>query len=226
MKLHWSPRSPFVRKVMIVLNETGLRDRVECVRSTVAFAAPPNEVVLADNPLGKIPTLVLDGGIAIFDSTVICEYLDGLHAGRKFFPEDPDQRLKQLRWQALGDGMTDMLLLWRTELTRSSGPDDVIVAAFERKLRAVMARLEVEAGELMATPLGIGQTAIVCALGQLDFRFIDNRWQQAFPSLAVWHETMLNRPSIQSTIPRDDPSPAKVNANFDASAPIIDFMGT
>jgi glutathione S-transferase len=82
MKLHWSPKSPYVRKVMICAHELELTDRLELVRS-VAAMLKPNERLMIDNPLSKIPTLVLDDGFAIFDSVVICEYLDTLHGGRK-----------------------------------------------------------------------------------------------------------------------------------------------
>ena len=87
MKLHWSPRSPFVRKVMIAAHETGLVDRLTCVRTVVAMTAP-NATLLPDNPLSKIPTLVLDDGSTLYDSGVICEYLDTLHDGPKLFPAD------------------------------------------------------------------------------------------------------------------------------------------
>ncbi len=80
MKLHWSPRSPFVRKVMIVAHETGIADRLQCVR-TVAAMMKPHAELMVDNPLSKIPTLVLDDGTVLYDSAVICEYFDGLHSG-------------------------------------------------------------------------------------------------------------------------------------------------
>src|SRR6202041_4025060 len=103
MKLHWSPRSPFVRKVMVVVHELGLADRVICVR-TVAASTRPHAVLMQDNPLSKIPTLVLDDGTVIYDSPVICEYLDALDGGPKLFPAEARARLLALRRQALGDG--------------------------------------------------------------------------------------------------------------------------
>ncbi|WEX08718.1 glutathione S-transferase [Chelativorans sp. AA-79] len=204
MKLHWSPRSPFVRKVMIVLHETGLQNQVECVRSVVAFAGTPNEAVLADNPLGKIPTLVLDDGGALFDSRVICEYLDGLHDGPRLFPNAGPERFRQLRWMALADGLTDILLLWRTERTRPDSAWDVLLSAFERKTRACFERLEAEAGEITTAPFGIGHAAIICALGQMDFRFQGSRWESAFPRLAAWYAEATSRPSVAATAVVDD----------------------
>lgn len=204
MKLHWSPRSPFVRKVMIVLHESGLTGRVELVRSVVAFAAPPNPAVLADNPLGKIPALVLDDGTALFDSRVICEYLDGLHDGPRLFPAAGPERLRQLRWQALADGLTDILLLWRNERIRRSGPDAVLLAAFETKVRACFATLEAEAAALGTSAFGIGQAAVACALGQMDFRFQGSGWEAAHPALAAWYGMAGKRPSVAATAVRDD----------------------
>ncbi|MEQ9331796.1 glutathione S-transferase N-terminal domain-containing protein [Thalassobaculum sp.] len=204
MKLHWSPRSPFVRKVMIVLHETGQAGRVECVRSAVAFAAPPNPAVLADNPLGKIPALVLDDGTTLFDSRVICEYLDGLHDGPRLFPAEPAARFRQLRRQALADGLTDILLLWRNERMRAAGPDPVIAAAFETKVRACFAALEADAAALGSTAFGIGQAATVCALGQMEFRYAGSFWEAAHPGLAAWYREVQARPSVAATAVRDD----------------------
>src|SRR6516165_7432240 len=98
MKLHWSPRSPFVRKVMIAAHETGLVDLWTCVRTVVAMTAP-NAALLPDNPLSKIPTLVLDDGSALYDSGVICEYLDALDGKPQLFPAEGAARLIALRRQ-------------------------------------------------------------------------------------------------------------------------------
>jgi glutathione S-transferase len=89
MKLHWSPRSPYVRKVMIVAHELGLADRLETVR-TVVGGTTPHLALMRENPLGKIPTLVLEDGSVLYDSPVICEFLDTLHDGPKLFPSGPN----------------------------------------------------------------------------------------------------------------------------------------
>lgn len=202
MKLHWSPRSPFVRKVMIVLNETGQLDQVDCVRSAVAMVLEPNPSVLADNPLGKIPTLVLEDGTALFDSRVICAYL-AERAGQ-LQPVTADERFRQLCWEALGDGMTDILLLWRIERMREEKADPVICAAFETKVRATVARLDAGAEQLSKTPLGLGHIAIFCALGQLEFRWPGTGWREAFPRLAAWFASVEVRPSFAATAVVDD----------------------
>ena len=149
MKLHWSPRSPFVRKVMIVAHERGIVSRIECVR-TVAASSKPHAELMKDNPLSKIPTLVLDDGTVIYDSPVISEYFDSLgelEDAPKLFPADPRVRLAALRRQALGDGFLDLLVLLRDERMRTQPSDAHLVSAAVRK-RAILESLEQEATEL------------------------------------------------------------------------------
>lgn len=204
MKLHWSPRSPFVRKVMIVLHETGLTDRVTCVRSPVAMAAVPNADVLVDNPLAKIPTLVLDDGRTLFDSAVICEYLDAITPQPRLVPPDLDGRFECLRWQALGDGLIDILLFWRIEMARGDKASQVISDGFDVKVRASLACLEKEMPQLAARDFGLGHVAIACALGQLNFRFAGCGWESKHPRLAGWYAALQSRPSIAATVVKDD----------------------
>ena len=212
MRLHWSPRSPFVRKVNIVLEECGLADAVERIRSVAVFAAPPNPQILEDNPLGKIPVLITDDGQKLFDSRVICEYLIAQAGREDLLPSEFAARIKHLRWQALGDGMTDNLLLWRIERTRGAHADPVILAAFETKTRASLAVLDAESAELAAMPFGLGHISIVCALGQLDFRYAECGWRAALPRLAAWYASVADRPSVVATAIVDDgagpPGPA------------------
>jgi glutathione S-transferase len=205
MKLHWSPRSPFVRKVMIVAHELGLADRIECVRTVVATARP-HAPLMEENPLSKIPTLVLDDGTVLYDSRVICEYLDSLHRGRKLIPENVAERMPALRRQALGDGFLDFLLLMRNERERAH-PSDAHLAAFAAKKQAALRALEREAGELAASAFGVGHIAIGCALSYLDFRFSNEDWRTDHPGIARWHENFRARPSVRATEPVDDAAP-------------------
>jgi glutathione S-transferase len=205
MKLHWSPRSPFVRKVMIVAHERGLASRITCIR-TVAATAKPHGELMQDNPLSKIPTLVLDDGTVLYDSPVICEYFDSLgdlEDAPKLFPADAKARLTALRRQALGDGFLDLLVLLRDERTRAQPSDTHLVSAAVRK-RAVLDSLEEEAPALTAAPFGIGHIAIGCALSYLDFRYADENWREGHPRLAAWHATFAARPSVRATEPVDD----------------------
>jgi glutathione S-transferase len=202
MKLHWSPRSPFVRKVMIVAHEHGLADRIECVR-TVAATAKPHAELMKDNPLSKIPTLVLDDGAVLYDSPVICEYLDALDGRPQLFPREPQARLGALRRQALGDGFLDLLVLLRDERMRAQPSEAHLASAAVRK-RAILDSLEHDAGALAAAQFNIGHIAIGCALSYLDFRYGDENWRQAHPQLAAWHATFAARPSVRATEPVDD----------------------
>ena len=197
MRLHWSSRSPFVRKVMVVAHEAGLADRIERIPTVVALTRT-DAGVLARNPLGRIPTLVLADGGALYDSVVICEYLDGLHGAPKLFPPAGPARIEALRRHALGSGFCEMLLLWRGERVREA-PSAGMLEGFALKQRTVLAALEREAPALAAAPFGIGQVAIGCALSYHDFRFGDLDWRAGCPALAAWHDSFRARPSVQAT---------------------------
>ncbi len=204
IKLYWSPRSPYVRKVMICAHETGLADRIERVLTVVAMTRPHLEL-MRENPLGKIPTLVTDSGQVFYDSAVICEYLDSLHDGLRLFPLSPEPRWEALRWHALGDGMLDLLVLWRNELLRPQAQRSAdILSAFELKIRAAVSVLDRGAAAIASAPFGIGQVAIGCALGYIDFRFPDLAWRDGNAAIARWFETFERRPSAQLTLPSDN----------------------
>lgn len=199
MKLHWSPRSPFVRKVMIAAHELGVADRIETVR-TVVQMTQPNAKLLLDNPLSKIPTLVLDDGTALFDSLTICEYLDHLAGVPRLFPPPGPARWTALTWHALGNGLLDMLVLWRNE--RDKKPEQQTaewLASFVTKTRASLDQLEATAPTLGATPFNIGHIAIGCALSYLDFRFDALGWRGGRDALAAWHQGFSARASVQAT---------------------------
>lgn len=202
MKLHWSPRSPFVRKVMIVVHERGLVGRVTCVR-TVAAMTKPHAELMKDNPLSKIPTLVIDDGTVLYDSRVICEYLDGLDGEVKLFPREAKARMTALRRQALGDGFLDMMVALRNERERAQ-PSDIHMASTAVRKAAVLESLDREAESLTGTPFGIGHIAIGCALSYLDFRFADENWRKDRLRLANWHAAFVARPSVRATEPVDD----------------------
>jgi glutathione S-transferase len=200
MKLHWSPKSPYVRKVMVCAHELGIVEDLTLVRS-VAAMLKPNAALMVDNPLSKIPTLVLEDGTVLFDSAVICEYLDTLAHG-SLFPARGDPRWQALRWHAFGDGVLDALILWRNERERAA-PLPVLMDAFELKTRASLSRLEAESTALAEAPLAIGHIAIACALGYLDYRFGDFGWREQAPRLAAWYRAVSERPSFAATAPAD-----------------------
>jgi len=201
MILHWSPRSPFVRKVLVFAHETGLAERFTCKRTVVA-STKPNAELLPVNPLSKLPTIELDDGSPLYDSMVICEYLDGLHAGRKLFPPEGTARFTALRRSALGDGILDFLLLWRNERDRAQ-PSQVHLDAYAVKYVASLNALETEADAIAATPFDVGHICIGCALAYLDFRFADLDWRSGHPKIAAWHATHAQRPSMRATEPAE-----------------------
>jgi glutathione S-transferase len=199
MKLFWSSRSPFVRKVMVFAHECGLAGRIECERTVVAMTRP-NAELLKINPTGKIPTLLLDDGTALYDSTVICEYLDGLHDGAKLFPPAGPARWTALRRHALGSNLLDNLMLWRNEILRPAAQQSPeTLAAFELKVRNAITALDREADALTSDPVSIGHVAIACALSYADFRFAELGWRSSNVRIARWYDTFALRPSMTAT---------------------------
>lgn len=204
MKLHWSPRSPFVRKVMVCVHETGLMERLERIRSVVAMSKPNLELML-DNPFSKIPTLVTDEGRVLFDSAVICEYLDTLHTGPKLFPAVGAARWQALRWQALADGMLETLVLWRNERDQPAVQQNPEwLSAFDLKIRHCLDLIERESADLEQAHFGIGHIALGCALGYLDYRFAEFGWRNGRARAAAWFEALCLRSSMRMTAPVDD----------------------
>lgn len=188
---------------MILLHETDQIEQVELVE-TLVMPSAPNHDLLPDNPLSKIPTLVLEDGSALFDSPVICEFFDGQHQRQRLIPMDGSQRFKVLRWQALGDGLIDLLLAWRGEMARSDeSRSEVLLAAFGTKAAASLDALKSEAGALEQSPFGIGHIAIGSALGYIDFRIPDLDWRLGRPALESWYRSFCDRPSAQATVLTD-----------------------
>ena len=159
---------------------------------------------MKSNPLGKLPTLLLDDGRALYDSRVICEHLDMLHDGTRLFPADPAVRIEALRRQALGDGMMDFLLVWLLERIKPEAQQQGdLIAGCRMKLAACLDLLETEAPALAASPITIGHIALATALGYADFRFKDEAWRNGRPRLAAWAQSMHARPSFAATAHAD-----------------------
>jgi glutathione S-transferase len=189
---------------MVFIHETGLDDRIEKKRSVTNMLVP-NRDLMRDNPWSKIPTLVLDDGRVLFDSDVICEYLDRLHDGPNLIPADVDQRFQALRWRAFGNEMLNCLILWRNE--RERPPEKILqplIEAFTLKLHTGLALLDTEADELAAAPFGVGHIALGCALGYIDFRFATIPWREQYPRIAAWFAEFEQRDSAKLTNPVDD----------------------
>lgn len=198
MKLRWSPTSPYVRKVVMVAIECGLEDSIE-KQETNAWS--PETDLPQDNPLGKVPALILKDGTALFDSPVIAEYLDSLHDGHRLFPPAGPARWTALRLQALADGVCDAAILRRLEANRPDGEKSP--NWMERQRRAVARALDVLEGEAegLGSELTIGTLSVLVALGYLDFRFGYENWREGRPKLAQWFTAMSDRDSFRRTAP-------------------------
>jgi glutathione S-transferase len=203
MKLHYSLASPFVRKVMAVAIETGLDGRLERAQLTTTPVKPDADLI-RDNPLGKIPCLVTDEGAVLYDSRVICEYLDTLHDGAKMFPGAGPGRWTALRRQAEGDGIMDAAVLARYEtfVRPEEHRWDEWLEGQRQKFRRALDALEAEAGDFGNT-VDIGTITTGCALGYLDFRYGDEDWRATRPKLAAWFEWFGKRPSMVRTAPAE-----------------------
>lgn len=189
---------------MIVLHETGQVGEVELVRTPVAMSEP-NLTLVPDNPLIKLPTLVLDDGYALYDSRVICEYL-ALKAGSDIFPGDGMARIRALRQQALGDGFMDALLLFRQERNKpQERQTQAWLDAFALKVDATLACLETGIAAEPQPPFDIGTITLACALSYMDYRFPDIDWRARAPQLAQWHRGLAERPSFAATRPVSSP---------------------
>ena len=199
MKLYWSSRSPYVRKVMVCAHELGLAGNIERVPAVVALSQP-NATVMGHNPLGKIPTLILDDGRVLYDSAVICEYLDGLGAGRDLSPVEGERRLTALCRHALGDGMLDTLILWRAELAKPQARQTPEwLTTFALKIRNALDAIEADADQLIQTQFDIGHVAIAVALEYLDFRFAHLNWRDGHPRAAAFSAQFAQRDSLVQT---------------------------
>ncbi len=200
MKLRYSPTSPFVRKVRVVALETGQEAALELVKTVTG---DPASDLGRDNPLNKIPALVLDNGETLYDSPVICEYLDSRHDGARLYPAEGPARWVALRRQALADGMMDAAILRIYERRR---PDHMRSAEWDKSQKTRVDQgldvLEAEAGKFGDKP-NIGTIAIAVMLDYLDFRFADENWRGGRPRLAAWHKVFSARPSLASTQPHD-----------------------
>ena len=199
MILRYSPTSPYVRKVSVVIRELGLSGQIECAPTD---PWTPDTDLSVQNPLGKVSTLITEAGEALFDSHVICEYLDGIHAGPKLIPEDPKTRIEALQLEALGDGVLDAAVLAFIEAERR--PETSRWPVWAARQRAAIDRsLDWLAGHmhLLFDQIHLGHLTIGCALGYLDFRLGDLNWRERHPDLSGWYEELSARESMRQTKP-------------------------
>lgn len=201
MELWFNPASPFARKVRILLREKELLSQVKEV-STIVSPVAINANLALRNPLVKIPLLVLDDGEPLYDSRVICEYLDGLHDCAKSLPVSGALRFAALRQQALADGICDAAVLCRYE--QAIRPESLRWASWidgqMGKICGSLDALEAQVGS-WTEDFDLGQMATVAALGYLDFRFGSLAWRPEHPRLAEWSKLVAMRSSVAATNP-------------------------
>ena len=214
MKMHWSSRSPYVRKVMIAAHEIGLAEKIAIVRSVVGRTIVNPEVV-KDSPVGRIPALALDDGTVLSGSFAICDYLDSLHGGPKLIPARGESRWRELELHGIADGMLDLLLHWRHEKMRPEAQrSDAQCDTCAAKIEHCLAWLERRAGAFGDEDYGIGQITAGIVLHYLDFRFPEIEWRAKYRNLRAWHGCFSERPASQATEFVDDeigmrPDPTK-----------------
>ncbi len=194
MKLFYSPASPYARKARVVAAELGLDLDLE----TVAVHSLQSDFGRI-NPVNRIPALQLDDGALVFDSRVICEYLDVTHGGG-LLPASGAERWAVLKLQVFGDGLMDAAVPRQGERNRppaQQNPDRL--AEYERSMRQTLDALEATTETLGGLNLGV--ISVGCALGYLDFRYPDLPWRPDRPRLSAWYEGFAARPSMIQTRP-------------------------
>ncbi len=198
MLLRYSAASPYVRKVRVLAIETRLDEIIDLVE-TDAHAKPPE--LTEENPLGKVPTLITDDGLVLFDSPVICEYLDSAHGGTRMVPVATPGRWHVLRLQSVGDGIMDAAVAIVMEGRRpESEPSREVI---ERETDRIVRALDWLADnfEELGGRFNLGQIAVACALGYLDFRLPQLEWRSGRTPLANWFEAANRRDSMRKTRP-------------------------
>jgi len=199
MKLYGSTTSPYVRKVVMAAIELGLRKELEI--ENVDVWSPAGNPVAHVNPLGKLPTLVLDDGTVLYDSPVIVEYLDSIGRGARLIPHDGERRFRTLTLQALADGILDagvarLLEGRRPEGERSPKWVERQIGIIRRGLDA----LEAQAPTLPQT-VDLGMIAVLACLGWIEFRHGDLNWRAERPQLTAWFYKAAERDSFRQTVP-------------------------
>lgn len=200
MKLYHSSASPYARKVRVVAFECGLAQRIVEVPTAVA-PHDPNRGLSQQNPLMKIPALERDDGSHLYDSAVICEYLDSLVGGR-LFPASGEPRWQALRLHALADGVMDAAILMRYETVFR--PEALRWPAWiDGQFAKIDGALDAAEQEVDGLPAAfdIGQAGLACALGYLDFRFASRPWRGTRQRLCRWFARVCERPSLEATVP-------------------------
>ncbi len=198
MKGYATANSPYARKVRIAAIETGQPDLIDWQMLSRAERA---EQVPAINPLGKVPVVVLDSGDALYDSPVLCAYVDAQHDGRKLIPTEEPEHWRVLGLEALGDGLGEAVVAVALEQAKPEGERSQGV--IERQGGKVASALAVLEGAVQSfrDPITVGEIAVACALGYMELRNIAEGWRDNHVALADWYRRMEGRPSFAKTAP-------------------------
>jgi glutathione S-transferase len=202
MTLYYNTASPFARKVLVLLHETGQTARVNLKPVTVT-PVTPDPAVCHDNPCGKIPALCLADNNVIHDSRVILDYLDHQHVGNPLIPHDGSARWRRLTLASLADAVLDAALLMRYEtfLRPEEKRWGEWVDNQGEKISRSLAYFETEAVTELSSHFDIASISVACALGYLDFRQPNLGWRSSYPRLANWYYEVSQRPSMLETQP-------------------------
>ncbi|MGB0721515.1 MAG: glutathione S-transferase N-terminal domain-containing protein [Gammaproteobacteria bacterium] len=202
MLLRHSHTSPYVRKCMVLAHEVGIAGRIDC--ETIDGWSEP-DALTAENPLSMVPTLVTEDCGTLYDSPVICEYLDSLHGGHPMIPAGGTARWSVLRQQALADGVLDCaILIFLETVKRPSDKQwdwwlDLKRAAIRRALDQM--ETDISSGAFDPEKIDLGTIASAVALAYLDLRGAIGEWRDGRPRLGEWHQHFSQRPSMTATVP-------------------------
>lgn len=206
LRLYFSAASPFVRKVMVCAHEKKVADQVEKLASQ-AWPVKRDPTIVRDNPSGQVPTALLDDGSPLFDSRVICAYVDTMSGEGGLYPASGEARFRVLTVEALADSALAAALLCRYETVlrpeelRWQLWSDSQMEKIDSSLDDLETRWIDHLAAGAAETVDAGSVAVACALGYLDFRFADKDWRSARPKLAAWFAAFAARPSMQATMP-------------------------
>ena len=197
MQLLYQTHSPYARKVLVMAHEAGIAGRIVVIHHETS-PTRRNDTVFAANPLGKVPVLICDDGLALFDSVVICDHLDSLHDGPKLIPIGGRARALVLRTQAVAQGLADagIALRWDTERRPEALRYPALAEGQAAKL--VAAYGFIESGIDLDGPVDLGQIALATALSWLEFRRL-TPFRPGRPRLSAWYDAFNRRPSMLAT---------------------------
>lgn len=203
MTLYHSPFSPFVRKIRVLLHETGQTERV-ALREVQLSPTAPHAEVMADNPAGKIPALRLADGNVLHDSRVIFDYLDQQHVGEPLTPANGSARWRRLTLASLADAILDaaVLLRYETFLRPEDKRWDDWQQAQQDKIERALSYFERDCLAELSSHFDVAAIGLACALGYLDLRQPQLGWRERYVGLAKWYAEVSQRPSMQATQPK------------------------